>query len=157
MFQSLTLKYDIYVSFGGDPKGRIIGRGSINNKYSPSINNVFLVQGLEHNLLSINQLCYSGYDMVSNQKECKAVNQVDGYIFFNRKRKYNIYKVRLSDLLKQNVKCLMSVDHEEWISHKQLDDTLVLERDSTLVKSDFPHWLMSGVVSSFNGCRKLDF
>ena len=42
------------VKFGGNQSGKIIGIGTICNS-SISINNVWLVDGLEHNLLSISQ------------------------------------------------------------------------------------------------------
>jgi len=52
MFLTLTVKEGGNVKFGGNQYGKIIGRGTIGNS-SISINNVWLVDGLEHNLLSI--------------------------------------------------------------------------------------------------------
>ena len=45
------------MTFGDNGKGRIIGHGSIGNNSSSLIENVLLVDGLKHNLLSISQLC----------------------------------------------------------------------------------------------------
>jgi hypothetical protein len=58
-----------------------------------------------HNLLSISQLSDNGYDIIFNQKTCKAINQNNGTVPFTDKRKNNIYKINLSDLKDQNVKC----------------------------------------------------
>jgi hypothetical protein len=58
MFQTLTLKKGGTVGFGGKQKGKIIGTGTVGNS-SPSINNVWLVDCLKHNLLSISQFCDS--------------------------------------------------------------------------------------------------
>jgi len=52
MFLTLTMKEGGNVKFGGNQSGKIIGIGTIGNS-SISINNVWLVDGLEHNLLSI--------------------------------------------------------------------------------------------------------
>src|SRR4051812_12223728 len=108
MFQDMVLKSGGEVKFGGDQKGKIIGSGSISIGNSPSISNVLLVEGLTHNLLSISQLSDNGYDIIFNQKYCKAVSQKDGSILITGKRKNNIYKIDLSDLEKQKVTCLMS-------------------------------------------------
>ena len=73
-----------------------------------------------HNLLSIRQLANNGYDVFFNQKSCKVVSQKDGSILFNGKRKNNIYKISISDLVKQKTKCLLSVNEEQWVWHRKL-------------------------------------
>src|SRR3954469_18053652 len=120
MFQDLVLKSAGEVKFGGDQKGKIIGSGTISIGNSPSITNVLLVDGLAHNLLSISQLSDNGYDIIFNQKFCKAICQKDGSILFTGKRKNNIYKIDLQDLKNQKVTCLMSVSEEQWVWHKRL-------------------------------------
>lgn len=77
----------------------------IGNDSSPLINNILLVHGLKPNLLSISQLCDNDYYMIFNQEVCKAITQQDESTFFIEKRMHNIYKAKLSDLQKQNVKC----------------------------------------------------
>src|SRR3954470_24926359 len=119
-FQDLVLKPGGEVKFGGDQKGKIIGSGTIKSGNSPSIPNVLLVDGLSHNLLSIIQLSDNGYDIIFNQKYCKAVSQKDGSILFTGKRKNNIYKTDLQDLMSQKVTCLMSVFEEQWVWHRRL-------------------------------------
>ena len=120
MFQNLEFKAGGDVKFGGNQKGKIIGSGTIGNGNLPSISNVLLVEGLAHNLLSISQLSDNGYDIIFNQNSCKAVSQKDGSILFSGKRKNNIYKIDLSDLKSQNVKCLLSVSNEQWVWHRRL-------------------------------------
>src|ERR1051325_12057746 len=119
MFQSLELKSGGDVKFGGNQKGKIIGSVTIGNGNLPSISNVLLVEGLAHNLLSISQLSDNGYDIIFNQKYCKAVSQKEGSILFFVKRKHNIYKIDLSNFKSQNVKCLMSVNDEQWVWHRR--------------------------------------
>src|ERR1044072_7979031 len=120
LFQRLELKAGGVVGFGGNQKGKIIGSGTIGYGKSSYIKNVLLLEGLMHNLLSISQLADNVYDVMFNQKSCKVVSQKDGSIFFNGKRKNNIYKISISDLVKQNAKCLLSVNEEQWVWHRKL-------------------------------------
>src|SRR3954468_19123063 len=120
MFQDLELKSAGEVKFGGNQIGKIIGSGTIMFGNSPSITNVLLVEGLTHNLLSISQLRDNGYDIIFNQKSCKAVSQKDGSILFTGKRKNNVYKTDLQDLKNQKVTSLMSISEEQWVWHRRL-------------------------------------
>ena len=52
-FSFLTRKKRGYETFGDNGKGRILGHGSIGNNSSFLIENVFLVDGLKHNLLAL--------------------------------------------------------------------------------------------------------
>ena len=52
------------MTFGDNGKGRIIGHDFIGNNYSFIIKNVLLVDGLKHNLLSINQFCDKGFKVI---------------------------------------------------------------------------------------------
>jgi len=63
MFLTLTMKEGGTVGFGGNQAVKIIGIGTIGNS-SISINNVWFVYGLRHNLLSISQFCDSGYNVM---------------------------------------------------------------------------------------------
>ena len=55
-FTKLSSKDGGFVTFEDNKKGKIIGIGSIGISLNPSIENVLLVDGLKHNLLSISQL-----------------------------------------------------------------------------------------------------
>ena len=52
------------VTFGDDSKGKIVGIGNIKLGSSSMIENVALVDGLKHNLLSVSQLCDKGFNMI---------------------------------------------------------------------------------------------
>ena len=62
------------VKFGGNQSGKIIGTGTIGNS-SISIINVWLVDGLEHNLLSISQFCDNCYDVMFEKTNCTVINK----------------------------------------------------------------------------------
>jgi hypothetical protein len=63
-FTSLTLKDGGNVKFGDNSKRKIIGIGNIGKTHSFVIENVLLVDGLKHNLLSISQLCDKSYNVI---------------------------------------------------------------------------------------------
>ena len=61
LLSNFTKKNGGHVTFGDNGKGKILGVGDVSNGSSPLIENVFLVDNLKHNLLSISQLCDKGY------------------------------------------------------------------------------------------------
>jgi len=60
LLTGLVLKHGRFFTDGDNKRGRIIGRGDIGVKGNLIIQNVLLVEGLKHNLLSISQLCDKG-------------------------------------------------------------------------------------------------
>ena len=85
MFQDLKLKAGGSITFGENQKGKIVGIGKIGKHPFSSIDNVLLVEGLKHNLLSISQLCDSGSNVFFNQGEC-IIKNFNGSILFTTKR-----------------------------------------------------------------------
>ena len=71
------------VTFGDDAKGKIIGIGNIKLGTSPLIENVVLVDGLKHNLLSVSQLCDKGFDVVFNNLACKVIDRQSNTCIFS--------------------------------------------------------------------------
>ena len=63
--------------------------GRIGIHLYPPIDNVLFVEGLNHNLLSISQLCDSGYGVSFNKDEC-VIQCEDGSPLFSAKRKSNL-------------------------------------------------------------------
>ena len=55
------------ITFGDNSKGKTVGKGKIIHG-TITINNIFLVENLSYNLISISQLCDNGY-LVEFQKE----------------------------------------------------------------------------------------
>ena len=119
MFLNLTMKEGGNLKFGGNQSGKIIGTGTIGNS-STSINNVWLVDGLEHNLLSISQFCDNGYDVLFEKPNCTVINKEDKSIVFKGKRVDNVYKINFSELADQKVVCLLSVNGKKWMWHRRL-------------------------------------
>ena len=60
-FTTISPKKSGHVTYGDNNKGKIIGAGKIGTSSSTPIENVLLVEGLKHSLLSVSQLCDKGY------------------------------------------------------------------------------------------------
>ena len=119
LFLTLTMKEGRTVGFGGNQTGKIIGSGTIGNS-SISINNVWLVDGLNHNLLSISQFCDNGYDVLFVKNNCTVINTHDQSIVFKGKRRNNVYKINFSKLTDQKVLCLLSMSDKKWLWYRRL-------------------------------------
>ena len=94
--------------------GKIIGTGTIGNA-SISISNVWLIDGLKHNLMSISQFCDNGYYVLFDKTSCTVVNKNDNSIIFKGKRMDNVYKINFSELVDQKVVCLLLVNEKKWV------------------------------------------
>ena len=112
------------VTFGDNSKGKIIGIGSIVKDSSTIIENIFLVKGLKHNLLSINQLSDKGFKVIFESSKCYVVNTLDGNTALTGMRQGNIYVFNLNDLSASTLKCLSIVNKSDaWLWHRRLGHT----------------------------------
>ena len=84
------------MTFGDNGKGRIIGHGSIGNNSSSLIENVLLVDGLKHNLLSISQLCDKGFKVIFEFSHCIIKDSQNDKIIFMGHRNENVYTIDIS-------------------------------------------------------------
>ena len=114
-FITLDAKDGGMVTFGDNGKGKIIGIGNIGITPSKYIENVLLVKGLKHNLLSISQFCDKGYKVSFESSVCIVTSPInDG----------NIYMVDLNDLAKLDMQCLVSlnakINETSWLWHRRL-------------------------------------
>jgi len=119
MFLTLIMKEGGNVKFGGNQSDKIIGTGTIGNS-SISINKVWLVDGLEHNLLSISHFCDNGYDVMFGTTNCTISNKDDNFIVFRGKRIENAYKINFYELVDQKVVCLLSLNDKKWVWYRRL-------------------------------------
>ena len=70
MLMDITPKNSGHVTYGDNNKGKILGIGKIGTHSSTSTENVLLVDGLKHNLLSVSQLCDKGFSVTFNSQSC---------------------------------------------------------------------------------------
>ena len=80
------------VTFGDDSKEKIVGIGNIKLGLSPMIENVTLVDGLKHNLLSVSQLCDKGFDNLA----CRVIDRQSNTCIFSGFRENNVYMIDMS-------------------------------------------------------------
>ena len=92
------------MTFGDDAKGKIIGIGNISSKYSNIIENVFLIDKLKFNLLSISQICDKNLGVNFIKYVCYIVDPTNDICTGSRTK--NIYLLNIEDLMDQNDHCL---------------------------------------------------
>ncbi|CAL9078687.1 unnamed protein product [Musa textilis] len=96
-FSKLISQDEGYVTFEDNNKGKIIGKGTIGNKSSFLIDNMLLVDGLKHNLLSISQLCDKGY-IVKFESNAYIVEKSHNNISMIALKQNNVYTINIDDL-----------------------------------------------------------
>ena len=118
-FSSISPKDGGYVTFGDNAKGKIVGEGKVGKSANTTIENVLLVDGLKHNLLSISQFCDKNYKVVFESNKCVVFDKDECALFVGT-RHNNIYVVDLYDSKAFNEKCLVSVNNDTWLWHRRL-------------------------------------
>ena len=118
-FLSPTPKQGGNVTFGVNAKGKIIDIGIV-GKESTFIDDVLLVEGLKHNLLSISQLCDKRNEVIFKSDCCIVKNICDNHILLVAYRTNNVYTLEFDDLSQQNVKCLSALNEVSWLWHRRL-------------------------------------
>uniref|UniRef100_A0A151UIC7 Uncharacterized protein n=1 Tax=Cajanus cajan TaxID=3821 RepID=A0A151UIC7_CAJCA len=118
---SLKLKNEGFVTYGDNNKGKILGCGNIGNSSSSTmIENVLLVEGLKHNLLSISQLSDKGFKIEFDNTCCLICDKLKKEIRFIGKRIDNIYMLDLEySITISNTKCLITKEDNIWIWHRR--------------------------------------
>ena len=81
-FSLFTPKEHGHVTFGDNNKGKILGFGKVGKTPSTSIDNVLLVDGLKHTLLSISQLCDKGNKVIFYANCCIVEGKDDKQVKF---------------------------------------------------------------------------
>ena len=119
LLKNFTRKNGGRVTFGDNTKGKIIGVGDVGNGTSPLIENVFLVDNLKHNLLSISQLCDKGYRVIFESSKCLIENVCNNEVVFLGDRSENVYTIDIEKLSCKN-QCLSALNDDSWLWHRRL-------------------------------------
>jgi hypothetical protein len=85
-----------------------------------SISNVFLVESLGYNLLSVSQLCHMGYNCLFTNIDVSVFRRSDGSLAFKGVLDGKLYLVHFS---KENVildACLIVKTNMRWLWHRRL-------------------------------------
>jgi len=78
--------------YGDNSKGKILGYGTVGLSKT-KVENLCLVEGLKHNLLSISQLCDKGHRVTFKSSKCKVYDLKSNEIVFSRNRHGNVYVI----------------------------------------------------------------
>ena len=104
------------VTIGDGNRCKIVGKGTIGKNSNTVIENVNLVEGLTHNLLSIAQLCSNGFKVVFDKASIFIMKGDE--ILFKGSSHNNIYTIDLS--IPNNLKCLVTSSEVNWLWHRRL-------------------------------------
>src|SRR5438270_11573220 len=96
MLSSLQHKDGGLVTFGDNNQCKVIGVGNVGQGKNPLIENVLLVDGLTHNLLSISQLCDKGYKVLFDKNACHLYDLDMTNVIAKGYRKDNIYMINIT-------------------------------------------------------------
>ena len=133
-FSFLTPKAKGFVTYGDNNQGRILGVGKVGKSPQTMIDDVLLVEGLKHNLLSISQLSDKGYNIEFNSSNCIVEKNDDTHAKLIGKRVNNIYMLSL-DNVPTHVKCLVSTNDDAWLWHRRIAH-IHMDHLNKLVKHD---------------------
>ncbi|KAL8097999.1 hypothetical protein AgCh_030940 [Apium graveolens] len=109
------------VSYGDGNLGKILGYGKI-KLGNVIIEDIALVTGLKHNLISVSQICDRGYHVNFYEEHCEIVSKSDDKIAMTGVRHGNLYEARVSTNTDGSEVCLLcrvSVE-DSWNWHKRL-------------------------------------
>ncbi|XP_070041544.1 uncharacterized protein [Nicotiana tomentosiformis] len=119
-FLSLKTLQGGSVFFGNGKKGYILGVGRVGKTLTHSVENVYYVNGLKYNLLSVSQICDKGHKVEFLSKSCTVTNLVTGEVVLVAKRFKNIYVADFESLNSGDLTCLSVVDDDVELWHRRL-------------------------------------
>jgi len=120
LFSEITERDGGTITLGDKGKCKIIGIGNIGKEASQTINNVYLVDGLKFNLLSVSQLCDNGNKVVFDKEKCIVENVKSGEVLLTAPRSNNTYSVYSNQIAGENMKCLKASNDDPRLWHRKL-------------------------------------
>ena len=122
MFSSLE-HYDTpkeTIVYGDNSKGDVIGMGNIAISNDNSLSNVYLVESLGYNLLSVSQLCEKGYNCLFTNEGVTVFKREDSSIAFMGRLKGKLYLVDFTMDRVESKTCLVAKTNLGWLWHRRL-------------------------------------
>ena len=102
------------VTFGDGGQGKIRAIGITSRPDVPKLSNVYFVEGLKANLISVSQLCDEGLEVIFNSKECRAVDARNNAVLRGIRSGNNCYLWRPSNV------CFAAAESKLDLWHKKL-------------------------------------
>jgi hypothetical protein len=107
------------ITFGDGNQGLVKGLGKIAISPDHSISNVFLVDSLDYNLLSVSQLCKMGYNCLFTNVGV-TVFRSDDSVTFKGVLEGQLYLVDFNDNKAELDTCLIAKTNMGWLWHRRL-------------------------------------
>jgi hypothetical protein len=122
MFTSYVKNNDSQDSiiFGDGNQGKVKGLAKIAITSEHSISNVFLVESLVYNLLSMSQLCNMGYNCLFTNVDVSVFRRSDGSLDFKGVLDGKLYLVDFSKENDDLDACLIAKTNMDWLWHRCL-------------------------------------
>jgi hypothetical protein len=108
------------IIFGDGNQGKVKGLGKIAITNEHSISNVFLVESLGYNLLSVSQLCHMGYNCLFTNVDVSVFRRSDGSLAFKGVLDGKLYLVDFSKEEADLDACLIAKTSMGWLWHHRL-------------------------------------
>jgi hypothetical protein len=108
------------ITFGDRNQGLVKGLGTIAISPDHSVSNVFLVDSLDYNLLSISQLCKMGYNRLFTDVGVTVFRRSDDLIAFKGVLDGQLYLVDFNDNNDELDTCLIAKTDMGWLWHHRL-------------------------------------
>ena len=136
LLSNMVEKAGPWVTFGDDSKGFTKGYGNLEIG-NVVIENISLVDGLKHNLLSVSQFTDKGYEVNFKSEQCSVINKKDKKLALQEVRKGNLFVADLFSASKGEARCFYSKASTEdnWLWHKRLSH-LDFKTMNSLVKKE---------------------
>jgi hypothetical protein len=108
------------ITFGDGNQGLVKGLGKIVISPNHSISNVFLVDSLDYNLLSVSQLCKMGYNCLFTDVGVTVFRRSDDSIAFKGVLDGQLYLVDFNGNNVELDTCLITNTNMGWLWHRRL-------------------------------------
>jgi hypothetical protein len=103
------------ITFGDRNQGLVKGLGKIATSPDHSISNVFLVNSLDYNLLSVSQLCKMGYNCLFTDVGVTVFRRCDDSIAFKGVLEGQLYLVDFNENKAELNTCLIAMTNMGWL------------------------------------------
>jgi hypothetical protein len=108
------------IMFGDNNYGDVVSQGDIPISKDSSLTNVYLVDTLGYNLLSVLQLCEKGYNYLFTNEGVTILRRDDSSIAFTGRLKGKFYLVDFTTTKVEPKTCLVVKSNLGWLWHRRL-------------------------------------
>ena len=119
LLSNMVEKVGLVVTFGDNIKGLTEGYGCL-QAGNVIIENVSIVQGLEHNLLSISQFCDKGYNVSFDKLKCQILHRKSERPSLMGIRKGNLFVADMNSGSNPEVNCFYAKASSNAVSYTHL-------------------------------------